>query len=73
MGCGGCSGSVTNIARTRGGNYYSGGPAGGVAIVDASVNGNGGAIPVTPCKCGRVPWWWIVVAVLLTLWLFRRA
>lgn len=22
-------------------------------------------IPTTPCKCGRLPWWWLLVAFLV--------
>lgn len=55
--CGGCGSAPKTGAPAVGVNYTTVAAAPGAAVA--------GAIPMTACKCGRLPWWWLLVAFVV--------
>lgn len=39
------------------------GPSIAAMMADVSISET--PVPLTPCKCGRSPWWWLIVAAVV--------
>lgn len=62
-GCGGCGSCGGMSLPNPPVNLLSVAP--GSSSSSSSLQPSATVIPTTPCKCGRLPWWWLLVAFLV--------